>query len=155
MSAVPNKLFPNHEWGEGWHEMNEWKYEMIWREWNEKYKMLVGWNRVIKIWNSIALWQWCLICNINLLDGVYCLEQMWPKMIRDALCSHYATRNVTLQLSLALRNAPWLWYYSTRTPVALALSIGRCSRLGERQLVEIKTQWKRGWITLCGIRCLI
>ena len=46
-------------------------------------------------------------------------------------------------------------YYSTRTSVALALSIGSCSRLGERQLVELKTQCKRGWNTWCGIWCAI
>ena len=34
-------------------------------------------------------------------------------------------------------------YQSTRTSVALALSIGRCSRVGEGQLFENKPQWKR------------
>ena len=30
--STPNQLiFPNREWGEEWHEMNEWECEMTWR----------------------------------------------------------------------------------------------------------------------------
>ena len=40
------------------------------------------------------------------LQESYCqtIEQRWPKVIRDALFSHYATRNVTPQFPLALQN---------------------------------------------------
>ena len=32
-SPPPNwmTIFPNHEWGEGWHEINEWGFELAWR----------------------------------------------------------------------------------------------------------------------------
>ena len=33
-------IFRNHEWGERY-EINEWEYEMTWREWIEKWRMMM------------------------------------------------------------------------------------------------------------------
>ena len=44
-------------------------------------------------------------------------------------------------------------YYSTRTSVALALSIGRCSRIREGQNVWKQDTVKEGSNTWCGITC--
>ena len=54
-------------------------------------------------------------------------------------------RTTWFKLSVHIKASKGVFYYSTISSVALALSIGRCSRLGEGQRVEIKTQWKRGW----------
>ena len=42
----PTNYFSYHERGEGWHEMNEWEYELIWRGEIGKWRLLVGWNRL-------------------------------------------------------------------------------------------------------------
>ena len=39
--AKPNYFFPSSEWGEGWHEMNEWEYERTW-SWGRVQKWSVG-----------------------------------------------------------------------------------------------------------------
>ena len=37
-------IFHNLIWGEWWHEMNEWGYEMTWSVGDWKWRMLVGWK---------------------------------------------------------------------------------------------------------------
>ena len=35
--GIPKQtIVPNHEQGEGWRDMNEWEYEITWREGTEK-----------------------------------------------------------------------------------------------------------------------
>ena len=43
--GAPNHtVFFNHGQGEVWQELNEWEYEMIWRDGVENWRMLVEWN---------------------------------------------------------------------------------------------------------------
>ena len=102
-----------YEWSEQRHSSNYILYVKKYLIKINKYSNnSLSWNSII--WNSLIWtpflphpWRHNRYFACPGLAMLICLRQRWPKIIRDALCSHYATSNVTSQFPFALRNAPW------------------------------------------------